>query len=106
MYFIKLDELPKKNLLAGTEVRFVNSRNMTIAHWNFNANARLPEHSHLHEQVTNIIQGEFELTVNGQTKILEPGSVAVIPPGAVHSGKAVTDCYCIDAFYPVREDYR
>jgi len=56
--------------------------------------------------VANIIEGEFELTIDNETKILKPGDVAVIPSNAVHSGKAITDCRILDVFYPVREDYR
>jgi len=48
----------------------------------------------------------FELTINDGTRKLGPGTVAIIPSNARHSGKAVTDCRIIDAFYPIREDYR
>jgi quercetin dioxygenase-like cupin family protein len=43
--------------------------------------------------------------VNGVTQILGPGSVGIIPPNAVHSGRALTDCRILDVFSPVREDY-
>jgi quercetin dioxygenase-like cupin family protein len=58
----------------------------------------LTEHSHPHEQVANIIEGELKLTVNGDTEVLGPGSVAIIPPGAIHSGRAITHCRVIDVF--------
>jgi quercetin dioxygenase-like cupin family protein len=35
-----------------------------------------------------------------------PGDVLVIPPNVPHSGKALTDVSVMDAFAPVREDYR
>jgi quercetin dioxygenase-like cupin family protein len=60
----------------------------------------------LHALNVHVLEGEFELTVAGETKILKPGQVAVIPSNVPHSGKALTKCYIIDAFYPVREDYR
>jgi quercetin dioxygenase-like cupin family protein len=50
--------------------------------------------------------GSFELTIDGETLELEAGSVVIIPPNAVHSGRARTGCYVMDVFYPVREDYR
>ena len=106
MPFLKLDDGPAKEIFPGFKVHFVHSANMTFAHWTIKAGSRLPEHSHPHEQVVNMIEGEFELTINDGTRKLGPGTVAIIPSNARHSGKAVTDCRIIDAFYPIREDYR
>ena len=60
----------------------------------------------MHEQISNVLEGEFEMTLDGITQLLKPGTVAVIPSMTVHSGKAVTDCYILDIFNPVREDYK
>jgi unsaturated pyranuronate lyase len=56
----------------------------------------------LNEQVTNIIEGEFELPVDGESKTLGPAPVVIIPPDAVHSGKAFAKSRIIDVFYPIR----
>jgi quercetin dioxygenase-like cupin family protein len=66
----------------------------------------MPEHSHPHDQVANVVEGKFELTLAGEPRVLEQGSAAIIPPNTPHSGKAITQCRLIDVFYPVREDYR
>ena len=79
---------------------------MTVAYYSAPAGAQFPEHSHPHEQISNIVEGEFVLTIDGETKTMTPGVVAVIPSNAVHSGHAVTECKIIDIFQPVREDYR
>ncbi|MCP4681027.1 MAG: cupin domain-containing protein [Desulfobacterales bacterium] len=106
MNFIELDEIEKRDLVPGGKVRFVHSDSMTLAYWTFEADGQFPEHAHPHEQVSSMIDGEFELTVDGKTRILNPGNVVIIPPNAAHSGKAVTKCRIIDVFHPVREDYR
>ena len=106
MQCIHLSKIEWKEPVAGFKARFVHSENMTLAFWDIEAGAILPEHSHHHEQVTNLIEGELELTVDGKTKKLGPGSVLIVPPDAVHSGKALTNSRVIDVFYPVREDYR
>lgn len=106
MPFLTLDEIEEKEPIPGFRGQFVHSENMTFAHWDIKADAVLPEHSHRHEQVTNIIEGKLKLTINGETEILGPGSVALIPPDAIHSGRAITHCRVIDVFYPIREDYR
>ncbi len=78
---------------------------MTIAYWNIIAGASLPAHSHPHEQIASIIEGEFELAVDGTPHLLKSNNVFIIPSNTAHSGKAITDCKIVDSFYPVREDY-
>jgi glyoxylate utilization-related uncharacterized protein len=41
--------------------------------------AVVPEHQHHHEQWTHLIEGEMELTINGETQVLLPGIAAHIP---------------------------
>lgn len=103
---IDLRSINQKELVPGFAGRFIHTENLTFAFWEIKAGSSLPEHSHLHEQVVNMIDGEFELTVNGETQILRPNVVVIIPPNTKHSGRAITDCNIIDVFYPVREDYR
>jgi len=106
MITYELNSIKEKEPFPGCKVRFVHSENMTFAYWTFTAGATLPSHSHVHEQVGSIIQGEMDLTVDGETKRLAAGSVVVIPSNAKHSVKTITECYVVDVFYPVREDYR
>jgi quercetin dioxygenase-like cupin family protein len=106
MAFIDTHEIDPREVFDGFRARFVHSANMTFAHWEIDAGAALPEHSHVHEQVVNMLEGEFELTIDGETRVLGPGHVAIIPSNARHSGRALTPCRILDAFYPIREDYR
>lgn len=79
---------------------------MTVTRWSVEAGAEFPEHAHPHEQISIVLDGEFALTIDGETRVLRPGHIALIPSGAVHSGHAVTECELLDVFSPVREDYR
>ncbi len=106
MSFVELQSLPEREPVPGYHVRFVHADTMTMAYWTIEAGAEIPEHAHPHEQVATITEGEFELTIDGETKHLGPNDVAVIPSDVPHSGRAITDCRMIDAFHPVREDYR
>ena len=106
MPFIELSGVPAREIVPGFTARFVHSENMTFSYWQVKEGAVLPEHSHPHEQVATLITGKFEMTVAGETRIIEAGMVAVIPPEAKHRGRALTDCYILDVFYPIREDYR
>ena len=92
--------------MPGFHGRFIHGETVTIVNWDVDAGAVLPEHSHPHEQVSNLLEGEFEMTIDGRTERLQAGSVAVVPSHAVHSGRALSRCRFIDVFQPVREDYR
>jgi quercetin dioxygenase-like cupin family protein len=106
MAFLELDEVEGKEVFPGGKGQFIHTDNMTFAYWDFEAGAKVPEHSHPHEQVVNMIESELELTIDGSSKRLKPGLVAIVPPKAKHSGTAITDCRIVDVFCPVREDYR
>jgi unsaturated pyranuronate lyase len=104
--FQRLDELEERELVPGFHVRFVHSETMTVAHWTIEAGSSLPLHAHPHEQISQVVEGRFELTVGDETCVLDPGLVAVIPSNVSHGGRAITDCRIIDVFHPVRDDYR
>jgi quercetin dioxygenase-like cupin family protein len=106
MAFIKVQDLPSKEIVPGGVARVIHTGEMSFVYWQAAAGADFPMHQHPHQQVAHVLEGVFELTVGDDTKILEPGITAVIPGGVPHGGKAVTDCLLLDVFYPEREDYK
>ena len=106
MPFLSFDEVVARELVPGFHGQFVHTEQMTLAHWQIEAGAQLPPHDHPHEQITYVLEGRFEMTLDGETRVLEPGAVAVIPGGVPHGGRALTACRIVDAFHPAREDYR
>ncbi len=106
MPLIDFSDLKELDLAEGIRARVVNTGNVSVAHVDLDAGAVLPEHTHYHEQVVNVVDGELELTVDGEITILTRGRAMVLPPNVPHSGRAVTDCYVVDVFHPVREDFR
>ena len=102
---IHLADIKAVTLCAGFDAKLLHSNSMTWSFVHSKAGHTLPAHQHLHEQVTHIVQGDFELTVNGTPHLLSAGAVFIIPSNTVHSGKSITDCDIIDVFNPVREDY-
>ena len=105
MPIIDLETVEKKELLPGYKVRFVHSANVTFAFWDVKAGSILPKHLHIHEQISQVTEGEFELTIEDNIFLLKQGEIAIIPSNSEHSGKAITDCKIMDTFYPLREDY-
>lgn len=106
MPFVDISAINEKEIITGYKARAVHTGTMSFVFWTVEPGAIMPEHSHLHEQVAQVLKGKFELTAGGQTEILEPGKIAVIPPHVKHGGKAITACQLLDVFNPEREDYK
>ena len=104
--FKKISKIKDKEVLKGFKGRFFHTNSFTITFWEIEEGAILPEHEHIHEQTTQVIEGKLEMTINGETRILEPGMIVSIPSNVKHSGKALTTCKITDTFCPVREDYK
>ena len=103
---INKDNLKKNIMAEGIEARFIHTGQLTMGYWEVQAGALFPVHSHPHEQMSYILEGELEGDLRGEKQILKSGDIVAIPPNADHCGKALTDCKFIDVFYPVREDYK
>lgn len=106
MAFHHVAELTERKLLPGFVAKFIHAERMTLGFWTIQAGNQLPRHAHPHEQISYLVDGQFEFMLGDETRLLEAGSVVVIPPNVAHSGRALTDCQVIDLFSPVREDYR
>lgn len=102
----ELASVEPRELVPGHHGRFIHSEHTTHVYWDIEEGAVLPEHSHPHEQIVNMLEGTYELVVAGETHVLTAGDVLVIPGGAPHGGGAKTRCRILDVFSPVREEYR
>lgn len=56
-------------------------------------------------QISQVLEGESEFTINGIIKICRQGDIAIMKSNVANSGKAITDCKILDVFKPVRVDY-
>ncbi len=102
----EIDALEIRELVPGHHGRFLHTEHTTQVYWEIEEGARLPEHSHPAEQTVHMLEGRYELTVDGTPHVLDAGDVLAIPGGAAHSGRAHTACRILDVFSPVREEYR
>tara|TARA_R110000868_G_scaffold44318_2_gene148152 strand:+ start:851 stop:1162 length:312 start_codon:yes stop_codon:yes gene_type:complete len=99
-------DIEQKEIFKGFKGRFVHMESFTLGFWDIEAGSEVPMHSHIHEQTTEVIEGEFEMTCGDITKIYKPGMLVTIPSNVLHGGKAITACKLTDVFCPVREDYK
>ncbi|HEY0678116.1 MAG TPA: cupin domain-containing protein [Chitinophagaceae bacterium] len=106
MPYINPDGLTAKDIAPGFNARYIHTDNLSVGYISIKKGSVLPKHSHVHEQITHVLEGKLEMTVDGEVKVVEPGVVAVIPSNVEHSAVALEDCWVLDVFWPVREDYR
>jgi quercetin dioxygenase-like cupin family protein len=62
-------------------------------------------HQHFHSQITYVASGRFEVTVDGETKILKQGDGFFAQPNIFHGVKCLEAGQLIDSFTPLREDF-
>ncbi|MBR9921929.1 MAG: cupin domain-containing protein [Bacteroidetes bacterium] len=99
------DGIESHELMPGFHGKFVHTEGMTLVLWEIEAGAKLPEHSHPQEQVTLMLSGAFEMTIDGNTCTCKAGGMLTIPSNAVHSGKALSPVTLFDVFRPGRDDF-
>jgi quercetin dioxygenase-like cupin family protein len=104
MHSIK--DIPPKQLAPGLTGHYCHGEQLTLGYIEIKAGSDLPAHQHVHEQITYILEGELDMTIDGKFYKLSPGMYYVIPSNTIHSAVAKTDCKVIDVFNPVREDYK
>lgn len=64
-----------------------------------------PMHQHYHSQASYVVSGKFEVTVDGETKILQQGDAFYIAPNLMHGAVCLEEGMLIDTFSPIREDF-
>jgi quercetin dioxygenase-like cupin family protein len=66
------------------------------------------DHHHSHEQIGYILSGQVEVTIAGSRRSLGPGDAYVIPGGAPHGFKVLTDeaLEYLEIFSPPKEENR
>ncbi|MEM1257397.1 MAG: cupin domain-containing protein [Bacteroidota bacterium] len=103
---MNLTQIPSKEIMPGYHGKLVHGNNISWAFWTVEKDAEVPLHQHHHEQIMHVVEGNFEFSLNGKTKVYRPGDLVVIPSNTPHAGKALTPCKLMDVFSPVREEYK
>jgi len=62
-------------------------------------------HSHPHEQIVYVLEGEADFTLDGQTRRVSAGDTVYVAPNLVHGVVAVTRFRALDVFTPQRADF-
>jgi quercetin dioxygenase-like cupin family protein len=105
MPFVDTSNLKVTERLPGWSGCYFHSASMTFAHYEFKRGSSIHEHFHPQEEVYEVIEGELELTIDGEMQIVRQGLVAIVPSNARHSVKALTDGRAVIVDSPPRREF-
>jgi quercetin dioxygenase-like cupin family protein len=101
--FVDVNRIAKLEMLPGLNFQPILSEHAIVNMVSFEPHSEAPMHSHVEEQIVVVVDGEFEFTLNGVTRTMRPGDVAVIPPWVPHGARTHdTTCRELDVFTPPR----
>ncbi|MEW6264576.1 MAG: cupin domain-containing protein [Thermodesulfobacteriota bacterium] len=93
-------------LAPGAEVKLAWGDGLMIQYATLAPNVTMPAHSHPHEQMGLIIEGEVTLTIGEETQVCRKGDAYLIPPNVLHGGTSgPCTTVAVEVFHPPREDY-
>lgn len=97
----------KNSLLDDTVVmKLVSSGNVTVCNFEFTNPGILPEHHHMHEQLTLVLEGEIIIEYLGNKRTLKANDVCIVPSYVTHSAEITQVPFrSMDVFCPAREDF-
>lgn len=109
-YSYKYNELKPQKLGPGKERRIVQTDRLMLVNFEFTDGPTAepdPFHSHPHEQVAYIVEGEIILFVGDEQGVkLQAGDHYAIPSAIPHTIQRLTPVVrIIDCFTPIREDF-
>ena len=104
--FKTLGDIKPFEVAPGIVGRIIHTDKISMSFFEIAKGAVLPEHHHFHEQTSFIQEGEFQFTIDGETKVVTAGNYINTSGDTPHSAIALTDCKIIDVFVPCREDYK
>lgn len=106
MPFFKPDEIIPIEPLPGCRLRTPYGENLMLSRVEMKEGAVIPDHEHPQEQGGIVLEGQLELTIDGETRILQVGEMYLIPPNTIHRAAAYGGpAVALDVFSPIREDY-
>ena len=91
----------------GFSVRAISGKNVMLCDVALQPYSESPLHSHPCEELSIIIEGEFDMKIGDESQLLKKGDVYHVPPETLHGGVTHEDgTVMISVFSPPRKDYQ
>lgn len=106
--FYRWDDMPKEELTETLGRRLITGDHMMLAHVYLKKGAIVPQHSHINEQLTYILEGGLRFWIGpDESQVIDvmAGEVLHIPSQVLHKAEALEDTLDVDIFSPPRQDW-
>ncbi len=105
-YVVEKKDCARHQIFPGVEIFTTHGEHLMLSLVEFQPGAVVQEHSHPHEQMGLMLEGEMEFIIGGESHHVRPGQMWRIPGGVRHMAIAGDQpVKALDVFYPIREDY-
>jgi quercetin dioxygenase-like cupin family protein len=105
-YIVSPEECSRHDIFPGVTIRTAAGQQVMLSYVEFEPHAVVQPHSHPHEQMGLLLEGELTFVIGDERHVLNPGQMWRIPGGVVHSAVAgEKPVKALDVFHPIREDY-
>jgi quercetin dioxygenase-like cupin family protein len=106
-YFKDARDRDPMTLVPGAITRTFWGDNILLSLVEIEANSEVPRHTHPHEQAGVLIEGEMEMGIGGEVRVMKPGDMYIIPANVEHYARCGdTSAKALDIFSPVREEFK
>ena len=103
--FYKWADLPEVDFTPQIKRRLITGEKVMLLNLTLAKGGVVGEHQHPHEQISYVLSGALEFTVNGEKSVVSSGEGVVLPSNVPHAVVALEDSHVLDVFSPPREDF-
>ena len=104
--FVMNSDVEKIDLGAGVSRKILAyDENIMSVEVSFERGAVGAMHTHPHTQISYVLEGAFEATIDGETRVIRKGDTYVTAPNAPHGVVCLEAGTLLDIFTPMRADF-
>ena len=106
-YFVDKADCSHHRIFPGVDIYTTTCEQMMLSLVEMQPHAVVEKHSHPHEQMGMMLEGEADFTIGGEQLRVVAGQMWRIPGGVPHKVVALDrPVRALDVFHPPREDYQ
>ena len=106
--FHRWSDVPREQVTELLGRRLVTGERVMVAQVELTRGCIVPQHAHVHEQVTIVLDGCLRLKVGddgAEVYDLRAGDLICLPSNVPHAAEVIEDARVLDVFSPPREDW-